>query len=82
MSAFVVFRSAKERPFAERKATIGQTETLPGEAGHRPGVFASSELEGRFGARILPEWMDIVDDPTQTEWRSRPNRFKGGRANR
>lgn len=38
----------------------------------RPGVFASSELEGRFGARILPEWMDIVDDPTQAEWRGRP----------
>lgn len=38
----------------------------------RPGVFPSSELEGRFGARILPEWMDIVDDPTQVEWRGRP----------
>jgi TldD protein len=38
----------------------------------RPGVFPSSELEGRFGARILPEWMDIVDDPTQAEWRGRP----------
>ena len=29
VSEFVVFRSAKERPFAERKATLGQTETLP-----------------------------------------------------
>jgi len=38
----------------------------------RPGVFPSSELEGRFGARILPEWMDLVDDPTQAEWRGRP----------
>jgi TldD protein len=38
----------------------------------RPGAFPTSELEGRFGARILPEWMDIVDDPTQTEWRGRP----------
>src|SRR5262249_55731695 len=38
----------------------------------RPGVFATSELEGRFGARILPEWMDIVDDSTQREWRGRP----------
>jgi PmbA/TldA metallopeptidase C-terminal domain len=37
----------------------------------RPGAFASSELEGRFGARIVPEWMNIVDDPTQTEWRGR-----------
>jgi PmbA/TldA metallopeptidase C-terminal domain len=38
----------------------------------RPGVFPTSELEGRFGARILPEWMDVVDDPTQTEWRGQP----------
>jgi TldD protein len=38
----------------------------------RPGVFPTSELEGRFGARILPEWIDIADDPTQTEWRGRP----------
>ncbi|MEK7409619.1 MAG: metallopeptidase TldD-related protein [Acidobacteriota bacterium] len=34
--------------------------------------FRSSELEARFGVRILPEWMDVVDDPTQTEWRGRP----------
>ncbi|MSV28816.1 MAG: hypothetical protein EXQ52_08725 [Bryobacterales bacterium] len=41
--------------------------TEPGRA----GGFASSELEGRIGARILPEWMDVVDDPTQKEWRGR-----------
>jgi hypothetical protein len=38
----------------------------------RPGPPPTSELEGRFGARILPEWMTVVDDPTQTEWRGRP----------
>jgi len=38
----------------------------------RPGVFPTSELEGRFGARILPEWMDITDDPAETEWQGRP----------
>jgi len=38
----------------------------------RPGAFPSSELEGRFGARVLPEWMDVVDDPTQTQWRGNP----------
>jgi hypothetical protein len=37
----------------------------------RPGAFPYSELDGRQGARILPEWMDVVDDPTQTEWRGR-----------
>jgi hypothetical protein len=31
-----------------------------------------SELEGSQGARILPEWFDVVDDPTQKEWRGRP----------
>lgn len=38
----------------------------------RPYPFAASELEGRLGVRILPEWMDVVDDPTQKEWRGRP----------
>jgi len=31
----------------------------------------AGELEGRLGVRILPEWMDVVDDPTQKEWRGR-----------
>jgi len=30
--------------------------------------FAATELEGRLGSRILPEWMEVVDDPTQTAW--------------
>ena len=38
----------------------------------RGGYFAGSELEGRAGSRVLPEWMDVVDDPTQTEYRGRP----------
>ncbi len=32
----------------------------------------TSEFEGRLGARVLPEWIDVVDDPTQREWRGRP----------
>jgi hypothetical protein len=32
----------------------------------------TSEFEGRVGARVLPDWMDIVDDPTQAEWRGKP----------
>lgn len=35
-------------------------------------VARESELQGRRGARILPEWMDVVDDPTQKEWQGRP----------
>jgi hypothetical protein len=38
----------------------------------RNNFAQTSELEGRQGARILPEWFDIVDDPTQTEWRGQP----------
>ena len=37
----------------------------------RPSGFPTNELEGRLGSRILPEWIDVVDDPTQTEWRGR-----------
>jgi hypothetical protein len=38
----------------------------------RNGVTPVSELEGRQGVRILPEWFDAVDDPTQTEWHGHP----------
>lgn len=36
--------------------------------GQRRIAYSPSELENRMGARILPDWMDVVDDPTQTEW--------------
>ena len=35
----------------------------------RPTPYLASELETRVGSRILPDWMDVVDDPTQTEHR-------------
>ncbi|HXM42967.1 MAG TPA: metallopeptidase TldD-related protein, partial [Bryobacteraceae bacterium] len=38
----------------------------------RNSAVPASELEGRQGARILPEWFDVVDDPTQKEWHGRP----------
>ncbi|MCP5115490.1 MAG: hypothetical protein GY953_32085 [bacterium] len=38
----------------------------------RPSAFTASRLEGRIGSRILPDWISVVDDPTQTEWRGRP----------
>lgn len=37
-----------------------------------PGSVAVSELEGRKGARILPDFFNVVDDPTQTEWKGTP----------
>jgi TldD protein len=43
----------------------------PVSDGGRPIPFSPSELESKVGSKILPEWMDVVDDPTQTEWRGR-----------
>ncbi len=34
--------------------------------------FIASELDTKIGSRILPDWMDIVDDPTQTSWNGQP----------
>ncbi len=42
------------------------------DGGRGGGGFMPSELEGRLGARVLPDTFDVVDDPTQTEWRGRP----------
>lgn len=36
------------------------------------GAFVASELEGRAGARVLPDSFEVVDDPTQKEWRGQP----------
>jgi predicted Zn-dependent protease len=35
----------------------------------RTAPHIQSELENRIGSRILPDWMDVVDDPTQADWR-------------
>jgi hypothetical protein len=34
----------------------------------RPSHYSPSELENKKGSRILPEWMDVVDDPTQAQY--------------
>ncbi len=34
----------------------------------RPSRYSPSELENKIGSRILPEWMDVVDDPLQTQY--------------
>ena len=39
---------------------------------NRPIPFMPSDFETRVGSRVLPEWMDVVDDATQKEWRGRP----------
>jgi hypothetical protein len=37
----------------------------------RQMAMPPSELDGRIGARVLPEWMDLVDDPTLREYNKR-----------
>ncbi len=34
----------------------------------RPSRYSPSELENKIGSRILPDWMSVVDDPTQTQY--------------
>lgn len=34
--------------------------------------WQGSELEGRLGLRVLPEWMSLVDDPGRREFGGRP----------
>jgi hypothetical protein len=54
---------------------LGRNLAVPRRPVSPPGrtfLFSGSELEGRLGVRILPEWMDVVDDPSQKEWRGRP----------
>jgi predicted Zn-dependent protease len=51
---------------------LGRNLTLPRKPEGSRGAFLASALEGRLGTRILPESFDVVDDPTQKEWRGRP----------
>jgi hypothetical protein len=51
--------------------TLGRNLTLtrkPVNEPGRPSLVPVSELEGRLSARVLPEWMDVADDPTRKEW--------------
>jgi TldD protein len=37
----------------------------------RPVNFVASEFETRLNARVLPDWLEAVDDPTQTAWQGK-----------
>lgn len=37
----------------------------------RPAPFIPSDFETRLGSRILPEWIDVIDDATRKEWQGR-----------
>ena len=38
----------------------------------RPLNLISSEFEGRAGSRVMPEWIDVSDDPTLAAWQGKP----------
>jgi TldD protein len=57
--------------FAE---VLGRNLTVtrrPVTEGGRGGSAGPGEFEGRVGTRILPDYINVVDDPTQKEWRGR-----------
>jgi hypothetical protein len=54
---------------------LGDNLRLPRKPLAEPGRnvnFIPSEFETKLGSRILPDWMDVVDDPTQTAWQGKP----------
>jgi hypothetical protein len=54
---------------------IGENLAVPRKPLAEPGRavnFLPSELETKIGSRILPEWVDVTDDPTQTAWNGHP----------
>lgn len=57
--------------FAEVLARNLSLTRRPVGDGGRGGGVQNSELDGRMGARVLPDTFDVVDDPTQKEWRGR-----------
>ncbi len=50
---------------------LGLTHKPVQEPG-RPTPVSTGEFEGRIGARVMPEFMNVTDDPTQKEWRGVP----------
>jgi TldD protein len=54
---------------------LGDNLDLPRKPLAEPGravSFLPSELETKAGSRILPEWIDVTDDPTQSVWNGKP----------
>lgn len=54
--------------FATQLAGVRRPVAEPG----RNVPIAGSELDGRLGARVLPEWIDLLDDPAKKEFNGRP----------
>ena len=51
---------------------LGDNVRVPRKPLAEPGrtvPYSSSEFDGKLGSRVLPEWFDVVDDSTQTEYK-------------
>ncbi len=52
---------------------LGENLTLGRRSeGGRGGSVPAGDLEGRLGARVLPDSFDVVDDPARKEWKGQP----------
>jgi hypothetical protein len=54
---------------------LGENLRVPRRPLSDPGRnvnFVPSEFETRFNGRVLPEWMDVTDDPTQSALNGKP----------
>jgi predicted Zn-dependent protease len=54
---------------------LGDNFAAPGRPIAEPGRqvnFVPSEFENKFGSRVVPEFFDVVDDPTQKVWNGKP----------
>ena len=54
---------------------IGDNLFVPRKPLSDPGRnvnFLPSEFETKIGSRVLPEWMDVTDDPSQATWNGKP----------
>jgi len=54
---------------------LGENLSIPRKPLAEPGRavnFLPSELETRIGSRILPDWIDVIDDPTESSWNGEP----------
>lgn len=54
---------------------FGSQLTVPRRPVGEPGrnvPFSPSDLEGRIGSRVLPDFLDVTDDPTQEKYKGIP----------
>jgi predicted Zn-dependent protease len=54
---------------------VGDNLRIPRKPLADPGArvnFNPGEFESKIGSRVLPDWFDVTDDPTQAAWNGKP----------